>query len=74
MESACPDEDQALSTRARHYCPALLASDLEKLKHRPNLFLTHMKPGYEDTIVEQCRSRISGLDVQRLCGGDRFKL
>jgi ribonuclease BN (tRNA processing enzyme) len=74
VESAFPDEDQELSAKARHYCPALLASDLKKLKHRPNLYLTHLKPGYEDTIVEQCRSRISGLEVQRLCGGDRFKL
>ncbi len=74
VESAFPDEDRELSARARHYCPALLASDLEKLRHRPNLYLTHLKPGYEDAIVEQCRNRISGMRVQRLCGGDRFKL
>jgi len=25
-------------------------------------------------IVKQCRERITGMPVQRLCGGDRFKL
>ena len=74
VESAFPDEDVDLSHKARHYCPQLLASDLKKLRHRPRLFLTHLKPGSEEVIVDQCRSQIESLPVQRLCGGDRFKL
>jgi cAMP phosphodiesterase len=74
VESAFPDEEKDLSCKARHYCPELLATDLKKLKHRPRLFLTHLKPGSEDAIVDQCRSQIESLPVQRLCGGDRFKL
>jgi ribonuclease BN (tRNA processing enzyme) len=74
VESAFADEDRELSTRARHYCPALLAADLKKLRHRPRLYLTHLKPGSEDTIVRQCRGRIDGLEVNRLFGGDRFTL
>ena len=74
VESAFPDQERELSIKARHYCPQLLANDLKKLRHRPALFLTHMKPGSEDAIVEQCREQIDALQVQRLCGGDRFKL
>ena len=74
VESAFPDEEKDLSSKARHYCPELLATDLKKLKHRPHLFLTHLKPGSEEVIIDQCRSRIESLPVQRLCGGDRFKL
>lgn len=74
VESAFPDEESELSHKARHYCPQLLAHDLKKLRHRPRLFLTHLKPGSEETIVDQCRSQIKSLPVQRLCGGDRFKL
>jgi ribonuclease BN (tRNA processing enzyme) len=74
VESAFPDEEKELSCRARHYCPELLATDLKKLKHQPRLFLTHLKPGSEEIIVDQCRSQIESLPVQRLCGGDRFKL
>lgn len=74
VESAFPDEERTLSEKARHYCPQLLAQDLEKLRHRPRLYLSHLKPGCEETIVAQCRQRIVGLPVERLCGGDRFTL
>jgi len=74
VESAFPDEERELSTRARHYCPQLLAADLKKLRHRPRLFLTHLKPGSETRILDQCRNQVEALDVQRLCGGDRFTL
>ncbi len=74
VESAFADEDRELSAKAHHYCPELLAEDLKKLRHRPPLYLTHLKPGSEEKIVEQCRSRIDALAVHRLCGGDRFKL
>ncbi len=74
VESAFADEDRELSAKAHHYCPELLADDLKKLRHRPRLYLTHLKPGSEEKIVQQCRSRIDMLPVHRLCGGDRFKL
>ncbi|HFD79257.1 MAG TPA: 3',5'-cyclic-nucleotide phosphodiesterase [Gammaproteobacteria bacterium] len=74
VESAFADEDRELSTRARHYCPSLLADDLKKLQHRPELYLTHLKPGSERIIIDQCRDHIEDLQVRRLCGGDRFKL
>ncbi len=74
VESAFPDEERELSSRARHYCPQLLAADLKKLRHRPKLFLTHLKPGSEARILDQCREQVEALDVRRLCGGDRFTL
>lgn len=74
VESAFPDEERELSSKARHYCPGLLAADLKKLRHRPRLFLTHLKPGCEARIIDQCREQIEALDVQRLCVGDRFTL
>ena len=74
VESVFADEDIELSSRARHYCPQLLADDLKKLNHSPRLYLTHLKPGSENTIVEQCRSHIDQLPIHRLCGGERFKL
>jgi ribonuclease BN (tRNA processing enzyme) len=74
VESAFADEDRDLSAKAHHYCPQLLADDLKKLRHSPRLYLTHLKPGSEDIILQQCRSHIHGLPVHRLCGGERFKL
>lgn len=74
VESAFADEDVELSRKACHYCPQLLAADLDKLDHRPELYITHMKPGSEERILEQCQQRISSMAVNRLCGGDTFQL
>ena len=74
VESAFADEDLELSRKAYHYCPQLLAADLDKLNHRPEVYITHMKPGYEDIIIDQCRQQISNMGVNRLCGGDTFQL
>ncbi|HHJ14440.1 MAG TPA: 3',5'-cyclic-nucleotide phosphodiesterase [Gammaproteobacteria bacterium] len=74
VESAFPDEEQELSRKASHYCPSLLAADLAKLRHRPRLFLTHLKPGSEARILGQCRAHLGAQPVRALCGGDRFRL
>ena len=74
IESAFADHDLEISRISKHYCPQLLAQDLQKLKHRPQLWLTHFKPGDEDLIFEQCRQSIQEFPVNRLIGGEVFKL
>ncbi len=73
VEAAFPDRDLDLCRLAHHYCPSLLATDLEKLRHRPQVYLTHLKPGDEDEIVGQCRDGIRHLDVRQLFGGEIFE-
>jgi ribonuclease BN (tRNA processing enzyme) len=73
-ESAFSDADLALCRQSRHYCPSLLAADLKKLRHRPRLYLTHLKPGCEDLIVAQCRAAIRDLPVRRLFAGASIQL
>jgi len=74
VEAAFSDADRELSIASRHYCPELLAADLLKLAHRPKIYLTHPKPGDEDTIFTECRAHLSGYDLHRLCAGDSFTL
>lgn len=74
VESAFANEDLALSRMARHYTPRLLAEDLRKLRHRPDVYITHLKPGAEPVILDQCRSELAGRDVRPLCGGQVFRL
>lgn len=73
-ESAFPDADLELCRQSRHYCPSLLAADLRKLRHRPQLYLTHLKPGCEDLIVAQCQAAIQDLPVRRLFAGASIQL
>lgn len=73
VEAAFPDRDLELCRLARHYCPSLLAEDLTKLHHRPQVYITHLKPGDEAEIVDQCRDGIRHLDVRPLHGGEVFR-
>ncbi len=74
-ECAFANQEHELCLKARHYCPGLLAADLAKLKHRPRVYLTHLKPGAEDQIERECRELIDdGLELRRLFGGDLIPL
>ncbi|MFN2338480.1 MAG: 3',5'-cyclic-nucleotide phosphodiesterase, partial [Gammaproteobacteria bacterium] len=63
-----------LSRMAYHYCPQLLAADLAKLRHRPQLYLSHLKPGMEAQILSECAEMIEGFPLRLLSGGCRFQL
>lgn len=73
-ECAFANQEQDLCRKAHHYCPDLLAADLGKLRHRPRTFLTHLKPGAEAQIEQECRELLQGLDLRRLFGDDLIQL
>ncbi|HFE39502.1 MAG TPA: 3',5'-cyclic-nucleotide phosphodiesterase, partial [Gammaproteobacteria bacterium] len=53
VESAFSNEQNDLAMLARHYTPALLAQDLNKLLHKPEIYITHLKPGDEQKIIDE---------------------
>jgi len=72
IESAFANKDQNLARLAYHYCPQLLAEDLAKLKHRPIVGISHLKPGDEALIMEECRQVMPDRDLRQLKSGDLF--
>lgn len=74
VESAFANHDLEISRISKHYCPQLLAADLKKLKHRPQVWLTHFKPGEEDLIYDECVDALPDFSINRLSGGELFKL
>ena len=74
IESAFANKDLALAMMACHYCPELLASDLRKLKHRPEVAISHLKPGEEELIMHECRQALPGWELKQLKRGDVFEL
>jgi ribonuclease BN (tRNA processing enzyme) len=53
IEVSFPDDMEELASEAGHYCPKTLTRDLCRLRHDPEIWLTGMKPGKEDEILEQ---------------------
>jgi cAMP phosphodiesterase len=74
VESAFADEDMKLAELAYHYCPQLLAEDLKKLKHRPALYISHLKPGSEQVIMQQCVAALPEWEVNQLKNDDVFQI
>jgi ribonuclease BN (tRNA processing enzyme) len=74
IETAFADDDLELARVAFHYCPSLLARDLPKLKHKPRVYISHLKPGEEKQIMKECRAALPDWDLQQLKSGDVFEL
>jgi len=70
IDVAFTDEDDELARVSRHFTPSVLGRELERLKHRPQLLLTHHKPGCEAIIEKQCRQALSGREYLHLHRGD----
>jgi ribonuclease BN (tRNA processing enzyme) len=73
VESAFSNADIEISKISKHYCPRLLGEDILKLRHRPDVWLTHFKPGEEELIYQQCVEAMPDFNVHHLKGGEVFK-
>lgn len=74
VECAFGEKDLELARVAFHYCPQLLAKDLPKLRHRPDVYISHLKPGEEKQIMKECHKALPEWDCQQLKCGDIFEL
>ena len=75
VESAFANHDLKLAQLAHHYCPQLLAEDLKKFRHTPRLGISHLKPGEETRIIDECRAAFGEQrDLHQLSSGDLFQI
>ncbi len=74
VETAFSNKEERLARTTRHYCPSLLAADLDKLRHDPRIYIIHAKPGEESAILRECRELLGHRQVSGLAGGAHFTL
>ncbi len=74
IDVAFPDQEAELGELAKHYTPASLARDLGELRHRPQLLLTHHKPGNEAELLAQCAETLQGWSIRHLRRGDVIEI
>jgi len=53
IETAFSDREKSLAELSRHLCPSLLRSELEKLKQEAKIFISHLKPGQVERIMDE---------------------
>jgi cAMP phosphodiesterase len=74
IETSFTDEEEALSRLSGHLCPRLLAQELAKLKHAASVYITHLMPGEEETIMAEIHGHLSNNPPQALRAGMVFEL
>lgn len=74
IDIAFPDEQAELGVVSRHYTPALLGREIAQLRHRPELLLTHHKPGCEALLNAQCATALAGWTYRHLQRGTVIEL
>lgn len=74
VECAFANNEQHLSDLAKHYCPRYLVEDIQQLHRNTQVAITHLKPGYEAVIMEECRAGMPGRDLVQLQGGEFFAI
>ena len=45
IETAFSNKEREIAAASKHLCPKMLAEELEKMRARPEVFITHLKPG-----------------------------
>lgn len=75
VECAFANHDLELAKLAHHYCPSLLVDDLKKLKHQPKIGISHLKPGEEKTIMQECRDALNNRRaICQMSSDDNFQI
>ena len=66
VETALSDRERELATVSKHLCPSLLAEELAKLKHTPQIFITHLKPRESELIMQEVAMQVKERRPQML--------
>jgi len=53
IETAFCNREKSLAIASKHLCPSMLADELAKLKRKPEIFITHLKPGEVELTMQE---------------------
>lgn len=74
IETSLSDRERDLAIVSKHLCPSLLAEELVKLKHSPQIYITHLKPRESELIMEEIMVRVQERRPQMLQNNQVFEL
>ena len=56
IETAFSNAEAGLAALSKHLCPNTLALELENLKAEPKVFVTHLKPGEDEKVMQEIKT------------------
>jgi ribonuclease BN (tRNA processing enzyme) len=73
IETAFSNAEKDLAILSKHLCPTMLAEELQKLKHKPEIFITHLKPGEIELTMQEISECVQGYNPVMMQNGHVFE-
>jgi ribonuclease BN (tRNA processing enzyme) len=74
VETAFPNKERQVAMDSKHLCPDMLRQELEKMQARPEVYITHLKPGEGDLTMQEVADVAGRWRPRRLENGQEFTL
>lgn len=74
VETAFSNRERKLAEASLHLCPSLLVQELGQLQLRPEIFITHLKPGQIELTMEEIEGCIGEFRPRMLQNNQVFEL
>lgn len=59
IETAFSNSEYKIAVLSKHLCPDMLAEELQKLQSKPEIFITHLKPGRSEITMQEIQESIA---------------
>lgn len=69
IETAFSNKERDLAELSKHLCPSLLAAELANLDGRPEVWITHLKPGEIELTMQEVEEAAGGFGPRMLQNG-----
>ena len=74
IETAFSNREKDLAVLSKHLCTSMLAEELVKYKRDAEVFITHLKPGEMELIMQEIEDCVRGLRPKMLLNNQEFEL
>jgi len=74
IETAFSNRERDLAIASKHLCPSMLAEELAKLSRAAQIYISHLKPGEPDVIMQEIEQYASVHAPRRLRNNQVFEL
>lgn len=74
IETAFSNRERHLAETSFHLCPSMLLEELSYLQSRPDIFITHLKPGQIDLTMEEIEEGVGQFGPRMLQNNQVFEL
>ncbi len=73
IETAFSNAEKELAVVSKHLCPSMLNDELGKLKLKPEIYITHLKPGEAELTMQEVGECVQRFTPKMLQNGQIFE-